>query len=173
MDVSKIQRVVPIGPTGTADESPRPPDTRTVRAAGTGSQSKSSTGGGTSATSGAPQSTSAADAGGVLGPSRAEGGQLRDAAEDKRTADRAPDARSLSQAESSERLRQNFARLAEEARLPTNARLSIDVDSDTNEARFRVINKSSGDVIRQIPEEEFVELLRRIESREGLIDDEF
>lgn len=170
MDVNKISKVRPVAaPGGDAGQSAGRAGQQ--RTSSTGSQSA----GGTEASSGSsgsasPQSsaTSEATADGVLGSANVETGQTRDAADRRQTRDRAPDA-----ADISSRLRERFSALAEEARLPTNTRLSIDFDSETNEARFRVVNKDTGDVIREIPEPEFVDLLRRVERQSGLVDDEF
>jgi uncharacterized FlaG/YvyC family protein len=170
MDVSKITKISPLSTAGGGEDARSQASSARdrQRTSATGSQTPDGASGSTSGSGSVTGATSRPDAGGVIASSGPETGQTRDPADPRQTQDRAPEAAAITA-----RLRERFSALAAEARLPTNTRLSIDVDSDTNEARFRVVNKASGEVIREIPEKDFVDLLRRLETGERLVDDVF
>ena len=163
MDVTKL------GPVPGGDDARRvTPVQRSVESRPQGGQSgrTDATSGSTSSSTSASSDTVAPQNEGVRGASGAESGDLRDSTDPRQTRDRAPEA-----SEITTRLRERFSSLAKEARLPTNARLSVEFDG--NEPRFRVVNKENGEVIREIPEPEFVELIRRAGGKDALIDDLF
>jgi len=50
-----------------------------------------------------------------------------------------------------------------------NTSLKIEVDSDIHRIVVKVINDKSGEVIRQIPSQEMVEIARRLDTMQGLL----
>ncbi len=118
----------------------------------------------------APLETSSGESqpehGGVLASAEVEQGLLRDAAAQRETKDRVPDTEA--DISTSSIMRESLDRLAKEARLPTNAALSIRVDKDSSEPTFLVFNKETKDIIREIPGPEIKELLRKMGQSESL-----
>jgi len=95
------------------------------------------------------------DAEGPLGASTVQNAETQDPAQQKQFRDRLADL--------VERL--NEAR--DEAGLPGDTEISIEVDQQSRETRFLVVDRESGEVIRRIPDEELKELLREA-ARNGL-----
>jgi uncharacterized FlaG/YvyC family protein len=89
------------------------------------------------------------DAGGVTAGQNVSGGSLRDAAEGRQTKDQ------LAAADDAAR-----SKLAATARRPGQTRVSIEVDAATNETRFLVIDRVTGEVVRRIPEDEARQMLK-------------
>jgi flagellar protein FlaG len=50
-----------------------------------------------------------------------------------------------------------------------STKISFDVDDDTGRAIVRVLNKETGEVIRQVPPEELLTLVARMQQLSGLI----
>ncbi|UCD38494.1 MAG: flagellar protein FlaG [Fidelibacterota bacterium] len=50
-----------------------------------------------------------------------------------------------------------------------NTKISFDVDEDTGRAVVRVLNKETGEIIRQVPPEELLTLVARMRQLSGLI----
>ena len=67
-----------------------------------------------------------------------------------------------------EKLEQAAARLKEVLR-GTTSRLEIEIDSDTNKAVIRILNGESGEVIRQIPAQELLDLAKHLDEPKGLL----
>ena len=67
-----------------------------------------------------------------------------------------------------ERLEQAAARVKEVLR-GTTSRLEIEIDSDSNKAVIRIINGESGEVIRQIPAQELLDLAKHLDEPKGLL----
>ena len=101
--------------------------------------------------------------GGITAPSRAEDGELESGAREQQTKDLHA------------RLQEAATTLAREARLPTNALLSIEVENTDDPAglaaRFLVRHKETGAVLRRIPDDEARGLLAGVEDVQGLVVD--
>ena len=67
-----------------------------------------------------------------------------------------------------EKLEQAAARVKEVLR-GTTSRLEIEIDSDSNKAVIRIINGESGEVIRQIPAQELLDLAKHLDEPKGLL----
>ncbi|MHC4515684.1 MAG: flagellar protein FlaG [Planctomycetota bacterium] len=102
----------------------------------------------------------APEAGGVVASSHAQGGSIRDAADQQQTKDHAAAASRL--AEFVEAMRQ-------ETGFEGTVRLAIDVDENTSATSFLLMDKDSGAVLRTVPDTEFVPLLRDLADRSGLM----
>ena len=70
-----------------------------------------------------------------------------------------------------EQLQASVARLQEALR-QVESRVELSVDNDINQVIFRVVDKESGDLIRQIPSEKMVELERFFSGDTGLFVEE-
>lgn len=113
---------------------------------------------------GAP--TERAKAGGPVATSRGENGNA-DAKEqserDQRDAAKADERRQAAERE-----------LARTLRLPANTRLDIHVDEEKEEVRVLVRRQDTGEVIREVPQDETQALLRQLDqSRGSLVDRSF
>jgi len=51
----------------------------------------------------------------------------------------------------------------------TTSRLQIDIDPDLQQAVFKVINGESGEVIRQIPSQELLDLAKHLDKAKGIL----
>jgi len=60
----------------------------------------------------------------------------------------------------------------QEALRPVESRVEVSVDNDINQMIFRVVDKESGDLIRQIPLEDVVQLDRFLSGHSGLFVEE-
>jgi uncharacterized FlaG/YvyC family protein len=98
------------------------------------------------------------DSGGVLASSQVESGELRDAAAQHETKDR----NSLAEA---------IQRVTSEAGLVGQTRLAIDVDETTNESRFLILSKETGQILRTIPNEDILPVLRELTQHSGALMD--
>ncbi|MDH4195046.1 MAG: flagellar protein FlaG [Nitrospirota bacterium] len=70
-----------------------------------------------------------------------------------------------------EQIQATVARL-QEALKPIESRVELYVDNDINQVIFRVVDKETGDLIRQIPLESVVELDRFLSGHSGLLVEE-
>jgi len=70
-----------------------------------------------------------------------------------------------------EQVQATVARLQEALR-HVESRVELSVDEDINQVIFRVVDKESGDLIRQIPSEKVVELARLFSEHSGLFVEE-
>jgi flagellar protein FlaG len=70
-----------------------------------------------------------------------------------------------------EQTRATMARL-QDALKPVESRVEVSVDNDINRVIFRVVDKETGDLIRQIPLEQLVELDRFFSGHYGLLVEE-
>ena len=70
-----------------------------------------------------------------------------------------------------EQIQVTVARL-QEALKPIESRVEVSVDNDINQVIFRVVDKETGDLIRQIPLESVVELDRFLSGDSGLFVEE-
>ncbi|GJL67406.1 MAG: flagellar protein FlaG [Nitrospirales bacterium] len=71
----------------------------------------------------------------------------------------------------SEQVQTTVARLQETLK-HIQPRLEISLERDINQVIFRVVDKESGDLIRQIPSEKVVELARLFSGQSGLLVEE-
>ena len=76
--------------------------------------------------------------------------------------------KSLSPAEEEKKLK-DAADKANEFVKSINQELQFSVDKDTGQTVVKVMDKQSGDVIRQIPSEEMLELAKAMDTIQGLI----
>lgn len=98
------------------------------------------------------------DSSGVVASSQVENGKLRDAMDQRETRDRSS-------------IAQLIRHLSENVGGPGNIRLAIDVDVETDETTFLIISRSTGDVLKTVPPEDMLPLLRELHpSRGALID---
>jgi flagellar protein FlaG len=67
-----------------------------------------------------------------------------------------------------EKLEQAAARVKDVLR-GTTSRLEIEIDSDSNKAVIRILNGESGEVIRQIPAQELLDLAKHLDEPKGLL----
>ena len=51
----------------------------------------------------------------------------------------------------------------------TTSRLEIEIDSDSNKAVIRILNGESGEIIRQIPAQELLDLAKHLDEPKGLL----
>ena len=51
----------------------------------------------------------------------------------------------------------------------TTSRLQIDIDPDLHQAVFKVINGESGEIIRQIPSQELLDLAKHLDAAKGIL----
>ncbi len=101
------------------------------------------------------------DSDGVTGSSHAEGGSIRDTADPKQTKDHAA---------ATSRLAEFVEALRDKSGAPGTTRLAIDVDEQTYDTTFLVVDKDSGQVVREISDKEFLPLLRELVDGGGLMD---
>ena len=94
------------------------------------------------------------DSGGVVASSQTESGSTRGAVEDRQTRDQST-------------LADMIRRLTRNAGAVGETRLAIDVDEETNESRFLILSKSTGEVLRTIPSEDVLPLLRHALNQHG------
>jgi flagellar protein FlaG len=57
----------------------------------------------------------------------------------------------------------------QESIVQVDASLKIEIDSDIHRVVVKVINNQSGEVIRQIPSQEMVEIAKRLDAIQGLL----
>ena len=67
-----------------------------------------------------------------------------------------------------EKLEQAAARVKEVLR-GTSSHLEIEIDSDSNKAVIRILNGESGEIIRQIPAQELLDLAKHLDEPKGLL----
>lgn len=67
-----------------------------------------------------------------------------------------------------EKLEQAASRVKEVLR-GTTSRLEIEIDSDSNKAVIRILNGESGEIIRQIPAQELLDLAKHLDEPKGLL----
>ena len=67
-----------------------------------------------------------------------------------------------------ETLEQAAARVKEVLR-GTTSRLEIEIDSDSNKAVIRILNGESGEIIRQIPAQELLDLAKHLDDPKGFL----
>jgi flagellar protein FlaG len=67
-----------------------------------------------------------------------------------------------------EQIEQAAARVTEVLR-GTTSRLEIDIDPDLHQAIVKILNGESGEIIRQIPSKELVELAKYLDEPKGLL----
>ena len=67
-----------------------------------------------------------------------------------------------------EKLEQAAARVKEVLR-GTTSRLEIEIDPDSNKAVIKILNGESGEVIRQIPAQELLDLAKHLDEPKGLL----
>lgn len=67
-----------------------------------------------------------------------------------------------------EQVTQAAARVAEVLR-GTTSRIEIDIDPDLNRAVIKIFNGESGEIIRQIPAKELVELAKYLDEPKGVL----
>lgn len=96
------------------------------------------------------------DSGGVVASSQTESGSTRGATEDRQTKDH-------------NGIADVIRRLTHKAGLVGETRLAIEVDEETNESRFLILSKSTGEVLRAIPSEDILPLLRDAFNQHGAI----
>jgi flagellar protein FlaG len=70
-----------------------------------------------------------------------------------------------------EKLEQAAARVKEVLR-GTTSRLEIEIDPDSNKAVIKILNGESGEVIRQIPAQELLDLAKHLDEPKGLLVEE-
>lgn len=70
-----------------------------------------------------------------------------------------------------EQVQATVARLQERVR-QVDPRIEISLEKDINQVIFRVVDKESGDLIRQIPSEQMVDLARLFSGQSGLFVEE-
>ena len=67
-----------------------------------------------------------------------------------------------------EKLEQAAARVKEVLR-GTTSRLEIEIDSDSHKAVIKILNGESGEIIRQIPAQELLDLAKHLDKPKGLL----
>jgi flagellar protein FlaG len=67
-----------------------------------------------------------------------------------------------------EQVEQAAVRVTEALR-GTSSRLEIDIDPDLHQAIVKILNGESGEIIRQIPSKELVELAKYLDEPKGLL----
>ena len=67
-----------------------------------------------------------------------------------------------------EKLEQAAARVKEVLR-GTTSRLEIEIDSDSHKAVIKILNGESGEIIRQIPAQELLDLAKHLDDPKGLL----
>ena len=95
---------------------------------------------------------------GVIGSSHAEGASVRDTAERHQTKDRAAHG---------SRLSEFIEALRDKDGAPGTTRLAIDIDEQTYDTTFLVVDRDSGQVVRPLPEAEVLPLLRELADGDG------
>ena len=67
-----------------------------------------------------------------------------------------------------EKLEQAAARVKDVLR-GTTSRLEIEIDSDSHKAVIKILNGESGEIIRQIPAQELLDLAKHLDKPKGLL----
>ncbi|MEK6642091.1 MAG: flagellar protein FlaG [Nitrospirota bacterium] len=67
-----------------------------------------------------------------------------------------------------EKLEQAAARVKDVLR-GTTSRLEIEIDSDSHKAVIKILNGESGEIIRQIPAQELLDLAKHLDEPKGLL----
>jgi flagellar protein FlaG len=67
-----------------------------------------------------------------------------------------------------EKLEQAAARVKDVLR-GTTSRLEIEIDSDSHKAVIKILNGESGEIIRQIPAQELLDLAKHLDDPKGLL----
>lgn len=67
-----------------------------------------------------------------------------------------------------EQVEQAAARVKEVLR-GTTSRLEIEIDSDSHKAVIKILNGESGEIIRQIPAQELLDLAKHLDEPKGLL----
>ena len=67
-----------------------------------------------------------------------------------------------------EKLEQAAARVKEVLR-GTTSRLEIEIDSESHKAVIKILNGESGEIIRQIPAQELLDLAKHLDEPKGLL----
>ena len=70
-----------------------------------------------------------------------------------------------------EKLEQAAARIKDVLR-GTTSRLEIEIDSDSHKAVIKILNGESGEIIRQIPAQELLDLAKHLDEPKGLLVEE-
>jgi flagellar protein FlaG len=70
-----------------------------------------------------------------------------------------------------EKLEQAAARVKDVLR-GTTSRLEIEIDSDSHKAVIKILNGESGEIIRQIPAQELLDLAKHLDEPKGLLVEE-
>lgn len=96
-------------------------------------------------------------AGPAQGTGKAQSGSAHPAATEAKTASVAR-----------EQLEQAAARVREAFRA-TDAQLEIEIEPDLDRVVIKILNGESGEVIRQIPPQEFIELAKELDGLKGLL----
>ncbi len=110
--------------------------------------------------------------GGVTASSHAHGGVTRDPAEPDQKKDGIARDERARKTDSAQKIAEFVESLRQQSGAPGTTRLAIDVDENTNEPQFLVLNKDTGEVLRRIPEDEFFERLRQLALDGGLLFDQ-
>lgn len=100
----------------------------------------------------------APDAGGVVASTQAE-------------SDPGPrDPAAQTQTKDASALAEFVRELSRKAGAPGTTRLAIDVDEESNESRFLILNKETGEVLKQIPADDVLPMLRdKLSANNGLL----
>ena len=105
----------------------------------------------------AARSSEAPEAEGPLGSSRSEAGSTRDPAAENQT----KDLQSRDQV-AKHSLAALIKELTKDLDIPLNTELSIEVDDESQEPRFLVRHKETGEIVREIPMDETRSTLQRL-----------
>ena len=108
---------------------------------------------------GVQQASEMPDDGGVLASSHTESGSLRDATVRQETQDKTA-------------LAETIRSLSKRFGLSGSTRLAMEVDEDSNEARFLVLSRETGEVLRTVPSEDILASLRELSIRQGIVLDQ-
>jgi uncharacterized FlaG/YvyC family protein len=98
------------------------------------------------------------DSGGVVAASEAESGKTQNPTADRNTRDRSA-------------LVELIQHLADNTGGPGNTRLSIEVNEATDETRFLIISKTTGEVLKTIPPEDLLTLMHDLDTPQGTLVD--
>jgi uncharacterized FlaG/YvyC family protein len=98
------------------------------------------------------------DSGGVLASSQSEGGVLRDPTAARDTKDQ-------------NSIAEVIRRITNDIGQPGSTRLAIEIDAETNEPRFLILSKETGEVLRQVPSQDILPMLRELTRSQGALVD--
>ncbi len=108
---------------------------------------------------GVQQASEMPDDGGVLASSHTESGSIKNATVEQETQDETA-------------LAETIRSLSKRFGLSGSTRLAIEVDEETNEARFLILSRETGEVLRTVPSEDILASLRTLSIRQGIVLDQ-